>query len=311
MARRSRTGWVALGISLALHLLLVLLASSRLPELAVPPARAPLEVQVVHLPPAPPPPAPAPPEPSAPAPKQPARKRRPTPQQPDAPAAGPRAPARDEDEAQKRAGAPATQLPADAPLAGRGTVLLPSRLPPASAPADDGVRVIGGEGGLRARVPRGDVAGSILRESIGRQNVARGSVHAYFGQLRDVLEKVWDVRRVAREGHSKSRVGAQVRLTQGPGGELRVVELVFSSSDDDIDRGLIADLRAAARSLPRPPPEVVRGRPEFSSLWSFQFMARTKYSAPGALATFDIVNLVDKKAIPPPVDKRVELLEAP
>jgi hypothetical protein len=85
------------------------------------------------------------------------------------------------------------------------------------------------------------------------------------------------------------------------GGELRAVELVFSSSEDDIDKGLIADLRATAHSLPVPPPEVVRGRAEFSSLWTFQLMARRPYRAPGAMATFDIVKLFDK---------RVELVEA-
>ena len=308
MARRSRTGWVALGVSLALHLLVVLLFSSRLPELRVE-REAPLEVQVVHLPPATPPPTAQPAPPEAPEPRAPAAPvRRKTKKREETAEARPssRAPAESRTEDMPR------QPPADAPLARQpgGLILVPSAPPAAPQAPDDGVRVVGEEGGLKARESRGDVAGNILREAVGKQNVARGSVHAYFGQLRDVLVDAWDVRRVAREGRSKSRTGAQVRLTQGPGGELKVVELVFSSSDDDIDRGLIADLRAAARRLPAPPPEVVRGRQEFSSLWTFQFMARTKYSAPGALATFDIVNLVDKKAIPPPVDKRVELLEA-
>ena len=306
-ARRSRTGWVALGVSLALHLLVLLALHAQPP--APPPPRPPaLEVEVVHLP-------PAPPAQVAPAPAQP-------PAAPAAPAAPARVRKRKEERvAQAPAAAPAPQpaapgasdVPrapaADAPIADRGTLLTPTLRPP-PPPPDDGVRVEGAEGGLHARGPRGDVAGNIVRESVGQQNVARGSVHAYFGQLRDVLEAVWNVRRVAHEDRRKSRVGAQVRLTQGADGALRAIELVFSSSDDDIDRGLIQDLRAAAHDLPRPPAEVVRGRSEFTSLWTFQFMARSPYRAKGAVATFDIMNLVDKKAIPPPLDKRVELLEA-
>jgi hypothetical protein len=304
MARRSRTGWWALGVSLGLHLLVLLAVNSRLPPLSPPPPPLPLSVEVVHLPPAPtPPPAPAPPAASAPSRT---RKRR--------DAEAPRAPAAPAASTPARAGKPAGEapragLPADAPLAGSGGTLLAPELR-VGPPPDDGVRVEGEEGGLHARESKGDVAGNILRESLAQQNVARGSVHAYFGQLRDVLEAVWNVRRVAREGRSKSRIGAQVRLTQGRGGELRAVALLFSSSDDDIDRGLIQDLRAAAHNLPVPPPEVVRGREEFSSVWRFQFMARQKYNAPGAIVTFDVMNLVDKKAIPPPLDKRVELLAA-
>ncbi|MBF5042925.1 TonB C-terminal domain-containing protein [Aggregicoccus sp. 17bor-14] len=293
-------------MSLALHLLVLFALHAKAP--APPTPRPPaLEVEVVHLPPSPPAQvasAPAPPPAPAAAPSR-VRKRKEerTAQAPAAPPA-----------AQPPAAAPsASDVPrapaADAPVADRGTLLTPTLRPP-PPPPDDGVRVEGGEGGLQARGPRGDVAGNILRESQGQQNVARGSVHAYFGQLRDVLEAVWNVRRVAREDRRKSRVGAQVRLTQGADGALRAIELVFSSSDDDIDKGLIQDLRAAAHDLPRPPPEVVRGRAEFTSLWTFQFMARSPYRAKGAIATFDVMNLVDKKAIPPPLDKRVELLEA-
>lgn len=300
--RRTRTGWVALLASLALHLAVLFAISRHLPSLAPPPPRPPpLEVQVIHLPPEPtaPPAQRVPPAPPAPPSR---RKERPRAGASAAPATA-RSPQRPDQ-------TPAERPPADAPIAGGpGTLLLPGpgSLPP---PPDDGVRVTGEEGGLHARGGEGDVAGTILRESAAQQNVARGNVHAYFGQLRDVLERIWDVRRVAREGRDKSRIGAQVRLTQGAGGELRAVELVFSSSDDDIDKGLIADLRAAAHALPAPPPEVVRGRTEFSSLWAFQFLARTPYRAKGAMATFDIVRLFDKRAIPPPLDKRVELLEA-
>jgi hypothetical protein len=99
---------------------------------------------------------------------------------------------------------------------------------------------------------------------------------------------------------------ARVRLVQREDGALVEVALVSPPQSPEIGRSLIGDLQAGAASLPRPPPEVMRGRPQLASLW--EFLLKPQAPVVRLALDFDMVSLVDKRAIPKATRKRVEFL---
>ena len=130
---------------------------------------------------------------------------------------------------------------------------------------------------------------------------------SYFADVGHALTDLWDVQRIAKSHLPQSELGANVRITQNSHGRMVDARLLMSSSDAAVDVGLIEDLRAGADRLPPPPPGVLRGRERFSSLWYFKYVPGAGISTS---INFDLVNLLDHRAIPKPNNKHVELLEA-
>jgi hypothetical protein len=104
---------------------------------------------------------------------------------------------------------------------------------------------------------------------------------------------------------------ATVRVVQDTEGRLLSVELVTPSNDTQIDREAVADIRAAAASLPVPPPEALQGRTRLVSLWQIELIISISPPVPTVSIEFDAeMKLADMRL---PLDrrlyKRVRLLE--
>jgi hypothetical protein len=104
---------------------------------------------------------------------------------------------------------------------------------------------------------------------------------------------------------------ATVRVVQDTEGRLLSVELVTPSNDMQVDREAIADIRAAAASLPVPPPEALQGRTRMVSLWQIELIISISPPVPTVSVEFDAeMKLADMRL---PLDrrlyKRVRLLE--
>ncbi|MFL5356657.1 TonB C-terminal domain-containing protein [Archangium sp.] len=104
---------------------------------------------------------------------------------------------------------------------------------------------------------------------------------------------------------------ATVRVVQDTEGRLLSVELVTPSNDVQVDREAIADIRAAAASLPVPPPEALQGRTHLVSLWQIELIISISPPVPTVSVEFDAeMKLADMRL---PLDrrlyKRVRLLE--
>jgi hypothetical protein len=134
--------------------------------------------------------------------------------------------------------------------------------------------------------------------------VADGNVHAYYGQLQDVLLAAWQARDTFARRKSGRTCEVEVRITQELSGALREVSILYPSCDSRMDEELLADLRVAAHSLPAPPPEVIAHRSSLRSVFRFAF--RPPPSLPPL--EFDVVNLIDRKAIPRFNPRRVTLV---
>lgn len=292
--RRSGSGGIALAIaaSLVLHALVLLAWPREVPGAPLPAPRQPppveleVDVEVVSRPPPARAPAKAGPRPS----------RRAAPGGPQVPAA--------------RSPEPSTGWPADAPLAAgvqapsAPPVLVPES-PGAAGGAAAGPELVYREG---LAPPRPQEPGESLRSVLQADKVQGGNVHAYFYLLQDVLLAAWDADRVMaqRPSGEKSPRASTIRLIQDVQGVLTLAEVVVPSWDPLLDREALEDLRAAAHSLPAPPPEVVRGRDRISSLWRFEYLP-ARFRGGGQ---FDLINLFDPRALPKPSDKRIRLLSA-
>jgi hypothetical protein len=147
--------------------------------------------------------------------------------------------------------------------------------------------------------------GEMVRELVAQQKVRSGFVHAYFGQLQDVLLAAWRAKDTSARRRSGRACEVELRLVQAPSGRLQEVSIRFPSCDPRMDEEVLADLRAAAASLPAPPPEVVGHQDSLRSVYRFTFQP------PPILPPleFDVVDLVDRKAIPKFNPKRVTLLQ--
>jgi TonB family protein len=105
---------------------------------------------------------------------------------------------------------------------------------------------------------------------------------------------------------------AVIRVVQDPQGRLLSAELVVPSSNAQVDREAVSDVRAAAERLPPPPPEAVGGRATLTSLWQFELIVSISPPVPTFSFEFDeALGFVDSRM---PLDrriyKRVRLLEA-
>jgi hypothetical protein len=149
-------------------------------------------------------------------------------------------------------------------------------------------------------------AARIVREVAAEHRRATQPPNEYFTELRAALEGLWRVEALERRKAMPEGDKARVRLVQREDGALLEVALITPPQSAEIGRSLLGDLQAGAASLPRPPPEVMRGRPQLASLWEFLL----KPQAPAVKLTldFDMVSLVDKRAIPKFTRKRVEFI---
>ncbi len=124
------------------------------------------------------------------------------------------------------------------------------------------------------------------------------------------LEARRTLRRQMKEQFRATR-RATVRVVQDTEGRLLSVELVTPSNDIQIDREAVADIRAAAASLPVPPPEALQGRTQLVSLWQIELIISITPPIPTVSIEFDAeMKLTDLRM---PLDrrlyKRVRLLE--
>jgi hypothetical protein len=124
------------------------------------------------------------------------------------------------------------------------------------------------------------------------------------------LEARRTLRRQMKEQFRATR-RATVRVVQDTEGKLLSVELVTPSNDMQIDREAVADIRAAAASLPVPPPEALQGRTQLVSLWQIELIISISPPVPTVSIEFDAeMKLTDLRM---PLDrrlyKRVRLLE--
>ncbi len=312
--RRSR---LSLGLALAASVVLHVFLFRSLWLQEAPPRAAPasevveMEIHEVIRPSAPVVRAPAPPAPAAPPTRRPPKRARapvpaPAPQAPETPAASSDSGASASASSDVPSGPRA--LASDFPV--RAESLLPRVLPETSVVqvfpeprlgAEPGT----GAPGTRLRAPEPKGPGEMVRELVAEQKVRGGFVHSYFGQLQDVLLAAWRATGTSARRKSGRACEVEVRLVQAPSGRLQQVSIRFPSCDPSMDEEVLADLRAAAASLPAPPPEVVGHRDSIRSVYRFTFQP------PPTLPPleFDVVNLVDRKAIPKFNPKRVTLIQ--
>jgi hypothetical protein len=305
---------VALAASVVLHVFLFReLWLQKAPPRAPPAAEVvEMEIHEVTRPSAPVVQAPAPPPPSAPPTRRPPKRAQapqvaPAPQAPEPAADSPGSSTASASAASDVPSAPRAQT-SDFPL--RTGSLLPRRLPEASAQVSPDSRPSSrepgtGAPGTRLRAPEPMGPSEMVRELVAQQKVRGGFVHAYFGQLQDVLLAAWRAKDTSARRRSGRTCEVELRLVQAPSGRLQEVSIRYPSCDPRMDEEVLADLRAAAASLPAPPPEVVGHRDSIRSVYRFTFQP------PPTLPPleFDVVDLVDRKAIPKFNPKRVTLLQ--
>ncbi len=96
---------------------------------------------------------------------------------------------------------------------------------------------------------------------------------------------------------------AIIRVVQDKEGKLLKVELVEPSSDQNVDREALKDVRAAAEKLPPPPPEAMEGHDTLSSLWSFELIISISPPIPTITFEFDeALGFIDARL---PLDRRI------
>jgi hypothetical protein len=116
------------------------------------------------------------------------------------------------------------------------------------------------------------------------------------------LEARKELGRVMREQYKATR-RALIRVVQSREGTLLKVELVEPSSDATVDQEALKDVRAAAQSLPPPPPDVIGTRETLGSLWSFELIVSITPPVPTVTFEFDeVLGFVDPRL---PLDKRI------
>ncbi len=290
---------LALGASALLHAFLFFALWRQEPAASGPPVARLIELEIRETvrPPAPvTEPLPPPASPS----KRPKRPRATAtaPARPEAPAASASldAPTSSEPSA-PGVGLPVRDAPTGLRLLPNASVLNLPSTPPQEVPGT-------GRVGTRLRAPEPQDVGESLRSVVSRQRVESGHVHGYYGQLQDVLLAAWQARETLARRKSGRTCEVEVRITQELSGALREVSILYPSCDPRMDEELLSDLRVAAHSLPAPPPEVIAHRSSLRSVFRFAF--RPPPTLPPL--EFDVVNLIDQKAIPRFNPRRVTLV---
>ena len=101
----------------------------------------------------------------------------------------------------------------------------------------------------------------------------------------------------------RSTKRASIRVVQDADGKLIKVELLSPSNDAQVDKEALADVRAAAQSLPAPPAEAVGKSGQLSSIWSFELIVSISPPVPTFTFEFDEVSgFIDPRL---PLDRRV------
>ena len=80
---------------------------------------------------------------------------------------------------------------------------------------------------------------------------------------------------------------AVLRVVQDDAGKIVLVELVQPSTDRDLDRQALADVRAAAGRLPPPPASLLGRKAQLSSFWTFEIKLRVIPPSTGIAFEFD------------------------
>lgn len=155
------------------------------------------------------------------------------------------------------------------------------------------------------------VVDSTVSQAVGIQRAA-GSVPFYFHDLRLALQAAWDVNRIIqrkrRDGLMPRPTRTLVRLVQDREGHLLHLAVIAASRDPEVDTAVLLDLQRVARSLPVPTPDALGSRERLVTVWQLDFIPPPPGVEIKTSGGFDIMNLVDKHAIPPPSTKILKLL---
>ena len=116
------------------------------------------------------------------------------------------------------------------------------------------------------------------------------------------LDQRKELQKQLREAYKATR-RAVIRVVQDPTGKLLKVELLQPSSDAQVDKEALADVRSAAQKLPPPPPEALEGRTTLSSIWSFELIVSISPPVPSFTFEFDeALGFIDMRL---PLDRRI------
>ena len=134
-------------------------------------------------------------------------------------------------------------------------------------------------------------------------NNRRAPLNERVGGLSGIdLEAKKELHRVMTEQFKAIR-RATLRVVQNADGRLVKVELVEPSNDETVDREALIDVKAAAEKLPPPPSEVLEGRSQLSSLWSFELIVSISPPVPTFSFEFDeALGFIDARL---PLDRRI------
>ncbi len=100
-----------------------------------------------------------------------------------------------------------------------------------------------------------------------------------------------------------ARRQATIEVTQSAEGLLLGVRLLVPSLDAAVDKEALADIRAAASKLPRPPPEVATVRQRIVSVWTFELVISITPPIPVFAFEFDeVTGTIDPRL---PLDRRI------
>ncbi|MFZ5470596.1 MAG: hypothetical protein ACOZIN_14270 [Myxococcota bacterium] len=153
-----------------------------------------------------------------------------------------------------------------------------------------------------------ELVAQTVSEAVARHKVEVGNVPGYFMQMKSLLVVAWDIDRVVKRRSSagKSTGGSTrvFRLVQDRAGYLVRIDLVSRSEDAEVDAEALSDLQRVSDSFPPPTEDAIGEREYLASLWELA------YVPPPAIPPleFDVVDLFDKKAIPPRSTKKLRLL---
>lgn len=121
------------------------------------------------------------------------------------------------------------------------------------------------------------------------------------GPARDSLVAA-ETRRQLRPAFSEGHV-TLVRVTQAPDGRLLTVELLSPSSDPEVDRAAVADVRAAARHLPAPPADARGTRETLVSTWELEL--EISITPPLPLVEVELDEVLGLGDVRLPLDRRI------